>query len=435
MNDYSLEYRSKDIISKKTQEYFKEVISSYNNHNFRAAIVTLYSVVISDLLLKLENLDEIYSDVTAKSILDEIKSFQETNPTSGDWEKDIVEKIKTRTNLLNNIDFAHILALRNDRHFCAHPVINNKEQKLYTPSKEAVGAHIRNMLDSLLTKPPILSKKILRTIIIDIADKKNILIDQESFEKYVLAKYLNNLNPSTEIILFRGLWKFIFSLDNQECNENKRINYRLLECLYNRNTSYCRDIIESEQAYFSNILAKKSCLNYFVRFISNNDFLYNSFREDVKQQVSKHVENSNDAKVVAWFLNDSFLGHIEILKKLIENDFNGVAPYYANSIVYKLIVQIGEAKGYSEQVFDFLVWIYVNAKNYNVADEIYAILITPNLSKMSKKQILELCKEGNNNPQVYSRQKAVEDHEKLKKFIESKFEQEITLVEFSNMFK
>ena len=43
---------SEEIYFKKTREYFKEVVSSYSNENYRSAIVMLYSN--SDLEKKAE---------------------------------------------------------------------------------------------------------------------------------------------------------------------------------------------------------------------------------------------------------------------------------------------------------------------------------------------------------------------------------------------
>ena len=49
-------YNAQKIYSPKSREYFKEVISSYVNGNYRSAIVMLYSVCICDLLFKLQEL-------------------------------------------------------------------------------------------------------------------------------------------------------------------------------------------------------------------------------------------------------------------------------------------------------------------------------------------------------------------------------------------
>ena len=40
-----------NIYSSKTREYFREVLSSYSNGNYRSAVVMLYSVCICDLFL------------------------------------------------------------------------------------------------------------------------------------------------------------------------------------------------------------------------------------------------------------------------------------------------------------------------------------------------------------------------------------------------
>ena len=58
-----------NIYFPKTREYFKEVISSYSNGNYRSAIVMLYSVVICDMLFKLKELKDMYNDTVASSLL------------------------------------------------------------------------------------------------------------------------------------------------------------------------------------------------------------------------------------------------------------------------------------------------------------------------------------------------------------------------------
>ena len=62
-------FNENSIYSSKTRTYFKEVISSYNNENFRSSIVMLYSTVISDLIIKLQELRDTDGDKTAETIL------------------------------------------------------------------------------------------------------------------------------------------------------------------------------------------------------------------------------------------------------------------------------------------------------------------------------------------------------------------------------
>lgn len=68
---FSIEMASEQIFNAKTKEYFSEVSRSYYNGNYRSAIVMLYSVVICDLVYKLQDLKELYQDSTAEAILHE----------------------------------------------------------------------------------------------------------------------------------------------------------------------------------------------------------------------------------------------------------------------------------------------------------------------------------------------------------------------------
>jgi hypothetical protein len=433
MKDFSIEYASQKINSEKTKEYFKEVSSSYFNENYRAAIVTLYSVVINDILVKLEVLDEIYSDSVAKTILDETRAFQESNPTNPEWEREIVEKVKNRTSLFDNVDYAHIQALKNDRHLCAHPVID-KDDKLYTPNKETVASHIRNMLESLFLKPAVLSKKILSTILVDISIKRELLIDEESLEKYIKAKYLANLNPTIELSIFRDLWKFIYRLNDEQSIENRLINYRVLNLLYKRNIAACIQKIKGEQEYFSNITNSKEPINFLIRFLSENEFLYAEFREDVHLLIGEQIKNDINAKTVAWFLSESYLKHLEQIKVLIGTSFNGQVPYDAEISAYQRLLKIGITKGCVNEVSEFIIWRYSISKNYNDADRTFTYILRPNLQYLNEEQLIKLCTECNKNSQVCDRSQSVGDHKELKNFIISKIGDSFEFKNYPNMF-
>ena len=46
---------AENIYFSQIRNYFKEIISSYDNENYRSAMVMLYSTIICDLLLKLKD--------------------------------------------------------------------------------------------------------------------------------------------------------------------------------------------------------------------------------------------------------------------------------------------------------------------------------------------------------------------------------------------
>lgn len=433
MRDFSIENSVTEFHSEKTREYFQEVKSSFYNGNNRAAIVTLYSVVITDLLIKLEILTDLYDDKVAEAILNETKTFQSTNPTNPDWEKELIEKIKARTSIIDSVDHAHIQALKNDRHLCAHPVLD-KEDKLYTPNSETVASHIRNMIESIFTKAPLLSKKILSTALIDISSKSELLIDDNSLDKYITSKYLRNLTTATEVQIFRDLWKFVFRIKNEDCENNRVINYRFLYLLYKRNTSNCIDKIKNEKEYFSNISDSLFPLHLLIRFIAENDFLYKEFREDVHLFIDKHVQTDPGAKMVAWFLNDSITEHLKQIKILIQNHFEGYELGDASEPAYRRLINICYSKGSIDDANAFIIWRYENVTNYNSGDRVFSLLVFPNLERFNEEMIKELCAKADLNPQVYGREKAKEDHKKLRHHIEKRIGDEFDFDKFKNLF-
>ena len=100
MNNFSLEETSEKIYFSKTKEYFNEVLSSYHNENYRSAIVMLWSVVICDIIYKLNHLVDIYDDKQAKNILKTIERIQTNNPKSSEWEIKLIEESWNNTQLI-----------------------------------------------------------------------------------------------------------------------------------------------------------------------------------------------------------------------------------------------------------------------------------------------------------------------------------------------
>ena len=115
MHEFSLEHISEKIHFGKTKEYFYEVLSSYNNGNYRSAVVMLWSVAIVDLVDKLQVLMEVHEDKAAKSILDKIISSQSKNPTSPAWESILIDEIFAKTSFLDNGDYENLKYLHKQR--------------------------------------------------------------------------------------------------------------------------------------------------------------------------------------------------------------------------------------------------------------------------------------------------------------------------------
>ena len=154
----------------------------------------LWSVAVCDLLFKLQNLVDLYGDAKAKEILADIGKLQQDNERSPIWETKLVETVAEQTQLLDIAERENLLHLQRQRHLAAHPVVNANFQ-LHRPNRETARALIRNTLDGVLTKAPILSKQIVNELVGDLEQASGILIDDKRLKAYLESKYYNRFNP------------------------------------------------------------------------------------------------------------------------------------------------------------------------------------------------------------------------------------------------
>ncbi|MDC4487952.1 hypothetical protein OHV43_17780, partial [Acinetobacter baumannii] len=123
MIDFSIDNAIDNIKNDYSKKIFMEVYSSYTMGNYRSAIVMLWSVVVTDLVLKLQDLDSKYNDIKAINILKDIKKELDDNPISSQWENEIIKKFHEQLKFFQTYEVAHMNSLHKMRHLSAHPVI------------------------------------------------------------------------------------------------------------------------------------------------------------------------------------------------------------------------------------------------------------------------------------------------------------------------
>ena len=127
------EFEIQKIPDNESREYLKEVISSYENKNYRSAIVMLYAAVMANIIDKLDYLDKNYKDKAAKDILKDIQDNKKNYVPSK--ETKMIKKIEENMpDFLSKQAFATIEGLKNWRNLCAHPNLDsNSLSRLQEP--------------------------------------------------------------------------------------------------------------------------------------------------------------------------------------------------------------------------------------------------------------------------------------------------------------
>lgn len=404
-DEYSIETRTAEIFDHRTRDYFREVVSSYQQGNWRSATVMLWSVAVCDIIYKLQYLRDISGDETGKEILDDIEQLQETNARSSDWEGRLIDEIEERTRLLDLADMDHLKHLQRQRHLAAHPVLSGSSE-LHQPSKDSVRALIRNTLDGLLTKPPIYTNRVFGTLVNDLAESKNVLVTDEKLRSYVESKYLSRADLKLEIGLIRSLWKLVFRLQNDDCDAHRDINYRALRLLVSRNPSDVSEAVANESDYYSNIAQEGEPARLLIRLLSQYPSFYDSLNNAAKVIIQHVAEIDADARVFAWFLNGSLQDHSE---KLIEWIGSNDHPDLSNDVVVS-VQNISDSAEWEKQVNTILNSYYGSSWSYDEADERFSVAISPFLSRYDAEDIEDLLSKIDDNGQTHDRRGARRDH-------------------------
>lgn len=395
MNNPNIDELIDKIQSPKTKDYFGEVVRSFYCNNYRSAVVMLYSVVVCDLIYKLTELSELYNDKKAEGIIGSIKSKQEQNPKSSEWEKELVEQVLKSTKLLEMSDYVNITALQQHRNLSAHPVLK-EGLDLYCPNKTTVQAHIINMLEGVLIKPPIMMQKIFDAFIEDVATIKNILIVDGQLEEYIKSKYLDKINIEIEYKFFRSLWKLVFKLSDEDCMENKEINFKVLNIIFKRHNSYFTKRLSEEKDYYSsNIDIKKDeYITYVIYFFNEHTKIFSKLTDEVKLSMRGYIEHDDDLKNKAIFLSENIKTH-----------FKSINGGKSSTLLYLFNIA-KETVNYSFAL-DFNIRMFSASVNFDTADTRFTKLIEPFVNDFSEKQLTAIIKGIDDNNQIYGRKRAI----------------------------
>lgn len=406
MNNPLLDNLKAQIQDSRTAEYFSEVLSCYYSGNLRSAVVMLYATVICDLIFKLDDLVQIYGDKGAKRILEDLQKQQKANQKSTDWEREVPERGKEADKILTTADYSNFCSLQQLRHLCAHPVINGNHD-LYQPNSDIVLGHIRNMFEGILVKPAFQIKGLCNIMIEDLSSVRDIIVDKRQLKQYIESKYLDRFNClDLEKHIFKTLWKFVFSSDNDDCNTNRKINYFCLKLLVDRHKeTILSDFAQNNEYYANRIDCKKieplMCLfELFNEYPEFFDALPNAKQLEINATIDN--DTSNDLNAFAIFRST------DVVKHIFENTMR------CSHVHLKYFAEYLEIVAGHSVALNYYLRLYENSGCFNHADCRFDDFIEPHLDEFNEEQMKSLIESTNQNSQIYNRWKASSSNSKIK---------------------
>lgn len=413
IENYSIEQESENIYCKKTLDYFKETYSCYKQGNYRAATVTLWSVIICDLIFKLNELKDVYQDSKAIEILEKVKNNQNSSPYSSKWESELIDDVKDKTLLIDSIDHANLKYIQLQRNLSAHPNIS-ADNNLNSPNKDTARALLRIALEAVLTKPAFYTDKIIENICIDLTNNEFIYKKddrQESLnilKKLLENKYLNHLKPVYEATVFKKFWKLTFKLEDPISTKNRISGLLFLEVLCERKRFSLEELILSDRNYFSNISNKKDILGYLSYLIAYYPAIFKLLNEEVKIGLNECYQSKElGTATLGWFLAKNPDDHLENF----QNWINSSPDIDVTGSQIVAIHKIFDDSDWHNKVILIASTYYSSSSNFDQADKRFANIIRPILHLYNKNSFTSLIKIISNNPQCYSRREAKVDHQ------------------------
>ena len=424
----SIYYPKEDkIYFSQSKKNFEEVVSCYSSGNYRAAVVLLYSIAICDMLLKLQELKDMYNDTVAAEILDfyESNRYQSTRSRSS-WEKEFVDKVFEKTELLDLESLTHLNHLYDDRNFSAHPALNDNYE-LIRPSKETTLSHILNILDDILTKPPILIKNIVDTITEDLKEKKYVFDgNDKDLELYLNNRYYNKMTNAMKLKLFKAFWKFCFiKYDNQDCMDNIKINRKALAVLIKSCDKSFYTLLKNESEMLT-VAENDKCKNNLIVLLSDCEELYPYLSSITKLQLEKSINEEDALKCICWFKFGSFKDHLTYLYKEVDD-----IPGRPNGLVEHMVEHYRNANMLSS-LLDYFIHCFSLSRHFDTANWNFNYTIKPFLKEFTDKQFITLIEGVNSNNQIYDRKAAEDDNTDIVKYAKEKLGNDLDFLAYSH---
>lgn len=407
---------SERIVDSRTKSYFKEVIGSYNAGHYRSSVVMLWSVIICDILFKLDQLAKAYNDEKAENILLEVNQIRSQNVHSADWEIKLVRLVEEKTYFLDKADLSYLETIQKHRHLSAHPVLD-ENNTLFSPNHETARAHIRNALESVLTKPAIMSKKVFDTFIEDIEGFSHLNLKREELKRMLRVKYFSHFASETKKEFFKSLWRIVFKSLNERCERNREVNFEVLSIIMDDHRHEIKSIIQKDREWFSDISYSDDHLWYLTSFLSEFTDIYVLLTDAAKTPIEKYAKASFDNYLLCWFLSDSAEDHVKDIYDKILNDssisissryFQFFANEFVGSPLENYVINIG-------------ILLYIRSESFNEADVRFNRMISPFLEKYTQEHFENLMSGIEQNDQTWGRGRAFGDHPNIKKVICEKF--------------
>jgi hypothetical protein len=194
------------VRDKTSRSYIGEAISAYRGGAYRAAIMSAWIAVTSDIIAKARELAG-QGDANAMALIAQLENAIGNNniPQLQKIENELLDRARNDFEFLSSHEYTDLDRLKQDRNLCAHPAFV-AEEALFQPTPELVRSHVVHAVVHLLQHQPVQGKSALARIRVDIT-RPSFPTDLDSVIEFLNTKYLNYAKDALVRNLVVGLLK------------------------------------------------------------------------------------------------------------------------------------------------------------------------------------------------------------------------------------
>ena len=338
-----------------SKEHILEAINCYKAGAYRSCIITTWIALVYDFVEKVNELAltgdkeaiNIKNDIERNRINHNIQHFLA-------FEKSALQTMRQKFELLSPIEYKMLERLNEDRNLCAHPSMIG-EVIPFEATAELARYHLTNVIDFVLSKPPVQGKAALDNIFKKL-DSDYFPIEQNEIKTVLLEGPLGRAKESLNSQFFKRVFYTYISSEGSSLTREKYQNTLVVFWELNE------DIVEIEfSKYTQNIFDdnKKDTFFNICNLLANIPTLYPSLSELNKSKIKNYV--LQDAPVYLLSLLNSvndlgavikqridYLGDVELFEFILKYPNTSYKLDNLRYSIDKVIERFGKSGGYRE---------------------------------------------------------------------------------------
>lgn len=203
---------------------------------------------------------------------------------------------------------------------------------------------------------------------------------------------------------FKALWKFVYVLDNEDCNKNKIINNKCLRVMLDLKPMWLFNIIDKDEYYNHISTNNKEYSMLILELCCHIDGLYNYFTDDFKKILkSMWTQYECDTFIILWFIFNTFDEYKDYIYNQETRNYAKI-KYNTLEISKKYFLNCGR----KDEYIKFCLFVFGKSRNYDSADSNFTKYISPIISDMSQEHFDLYVKCVCENNQIKDRRRAIE---------------------------